>query len=205
VSWTATSTKSGTASEYRPKLGSRGGMKLATGTDIKQKLASLVRSEERGYAGDSDDERPLAGYLGTMTVYGAIVATIAAAAGATGRPVPDGLDPRQVALSAAAIHKLSRLLAKDPVTSPLRAPFTRYQGTSGPAEVAEEVRGTGAQKAVGELISCPFCLGVWVATGFAAGLIFLPRTTRVAIGSLAALAGADLLQYLYAWAQQQTS
>lgn len=180
-------------------------MKLRSGTDIRQKLAGLVRSEERGYAGDSDEERPLADYLGTMGVYGALVTTIAGVTRVTGRSVPDGLDARQVALSAAAIHKLSRLLAKDPVTSPLRAPFTRYQGTAGPAELSEEARGTGAQQAVGELISCPFCLSVWVATGFAAGLIYLPRTTRLAIGTLAALAGADLLQYLHAWAQQQTS
>lgn len=124
-------------------------MKLRSGTDITRKLASLVRAEERGYAADTDDERPLAGYLGTMSVYGAVVAGIAGATRVTGRPVPDGLDPRQVVLSAAAVHKLSRLLAKDPVTSPLRAPFTRYEGTAGPAELSEEVRGTGAQKAVG--------------------------------------------------------
>jgi hypothetical protein len=101
--------------------------------------------------------------------------------------------------------ELSRLLAKNPVTSPLRAPFTRYQSTAGPAELNEEVRGTGAQKTVGELISCPFCVSVWVATGLTAGLIYLPRTTRLAIGTLAALAGADLLQYTHAWFQQQTS
>lgn len=180
-------------------------MKRRSGTDVRQKLASLVRTQERGYSGDSDEERPLAGYLGTMSVYGAVVASIAGATHLTGRPVPDGLDIRQVALSAAAIHKLSRLLAKDPVTSPLRAPFTRYRGTAGPAELSEEVRGSGAQKAVGELISCPFCVGIWVATGFTAGLIYLPRTTRLAIGTLASLAGADLLQYLHAWVQQQTS
>ena len=180
-------------------------MRLLPDTAIRQKLAGFIRSEERGYSGDSDEERPLAGYLGTMSMYGAVVTTIAGAARLTGRSVPDGLDLRQVALSAAAIHKLSRLLAKDPVTSPLRAPFTRYQGTSGPAELSEEVRGTGAQKAVGELISCPFCIGVWVATGFTAGLIYLPRTTRLAIGTLAALAGADLLQYLRVWIQQQTA
>jgi hypothetical protein len=29
-------------------------------------------------------------------------------------------------------HKLARTLAKDPVTSPLRAPFTQYEGVSGP-------------------------------------------------------------------------
>jgi hypothetical protein len=173
--------------------------------DVKDKLSHLARAEERRYVGDSGEERPLAGYLSTMSVYTAVVAAIAGAARATGRDIPDGLDLRQVALSAAATHKLSRLLAKDPITSPLRAPFTEYRGTAGPAELNEDVRGTGAQKAVGELISCPFCVSVWVATGLTAGLIYLPRTTRLAIGTLAALAGADLLQYTHAWLQQQTS
>src|SRR5690606_41186876 len=58
-------------------------------------------------------------------------------------------------------HKLSRLLAKDPVTSPIRAPFTRYKGVSGPAELREEPRNT-----VGELLSCPFCIAQWTATGY---------------------------------------
>ena len=178
---------------------------MTTMAHLKDKITSRARAEEQSYSADSAGERPLAGYLGTMSVYAAVVAAIAGAARVSRRDIPDGLDPRQVALSAAAIHKLSRLMAKDPVTSPLRAPFTRYEGTAGPAELNEEVRGAGAQKTIGELISCPFCISVWVTTGLTAGLIFLPRTTRLATGALAALAGADLLQYGHAWLQQQTS
>lgn len=106
-------------------------------------------------------------------------------------------------LSAVATHKLSRLITKDPVTSPLRAPFTRYQGQSGPAELQEEVRGTGARKAVGELITCPFCIDMWVATGLVAGFVFLPRVTRLAIDTLAVLAGADLLQFGYSLIEEK--
>lgn len=171
--------------------------------DVKAKVTDLARSSRHEYAGDED--RPLGGYVGTMAVYAALVGGIATLARATGRDVPEGMDLKDVALSAAATHKLSRLLAKDPVTSPLRAPFTEYQGTSGPSELKEEVRGGGAQKAFGELITCPFCTGVWVATGLTAGLIYLPRTTRLAIGTLASLAGADMLQYVYAWLQKETS
>ena len=100
-------------------------------------------------------------------------------------------------------HKLSRLITKDPVTSPLRAPFTVYQGQEGPAELEEEVRGEGARKAVGELITCPFCIDLWVATGLMAGFIYLPRTTRLAIETLAVPTGADLLQFGYARLQEQ--
>jgi len=67
------------------------------------------------------------------------------------------------------------------------------------------VRGHGAQKAVGELITCPFCTGVWVATGLTAGLVFLPRVTRLATGTFAALAGADMLQFVHAWLTKATS
>jgi Protein of unknown function (DUF1360) len=38
-----------------------------------------------------------------------------------------------------------------------------------------------------------FCLDMWVATGLMAGFIYLPRTTRLAIDTLAVLAGADML------------
>ena len=101
-------------------------------------------------------------------------------------------------LAAAATHKISRLLARDAVTSPLRAPFTSYEGTAGPAELAEDARGQGVQKSVGELITCPFCTSVWVATGLTAGLVFLSGTTRLAMGTFAALAGADMLQFAHA-------
>jgi Protein of unknown function (DUF1360) len=172
-------------------------------SEIKNRLAGAAREQGRRYAAGED--RPLGGYLITMAIYGGLVSGMAGAAVATGRQVPDGLSAADVVLSAAATHKLSRLLSKDPVTSPLRVPFTSYQGQAGPSELAEEVRGQGARKTAGELITCPFCTGVWVATGITGGLIFLPRVTRVAIGTLAALAGADLLQFAHAWLEKTTS
>jgi hypothetical protein len=163
----------------------------------------VARAQHDQYAGDED--RPLGGYAMTMTVYGAVVGGLAALARATGRDIPDGLSPTDVGLSALATHKVSRLLAKDPVTSPLRAPFTVFQGTSGPSELHEEARGTGGRKTVGELVTCPFCTGVWVATAFTAGLIYLPRVTRLAMGTFAALAGADILQFTHAWLDKVSS
>lgn len=89
------------------------------------------------------------------------------------------------------------------MTSPLRAPFTHYAGTGGPAEVQEEVREHSEfRHSLGELLTCPFCLDMWVATGFAIGLVFVPRFTRLIAGVFSALAGADFLQLAYAMAQQ---
>jgi hypothetical protein len=56
--------------------------------------------------------------------------------------------------------------------------------------------------AVGELLTCPFCLDVWVASLFAVGLVVAPRLTRLVAGSFSAVAGADFLQLAYAKAQQ---
>jgi hypothetical protein len=137
-------------------------------------------------------------------VYAATVAALAAAVRARGTPVPDRLSVGDVALCAASTHKLSRLIAKDPVISPLRAPFTAYQGTQGPSKLAEEVRGQGGRKTVGELLTCPFCTGTWVATGLTAGVLLLPRTSRLMMGALTALTGADMLQFAHAWLEMAT-
>ena len=166
------------------------------------RLAASAEKIRDRYARGSD--RPLGGYIATMSAYTAVVAGLAGAARLTGRQLPDDpMSARDVVIAAAATHKLSRLLTKDPVTSPLRAPFTSYSGTSGPAELAEEVRGHGAQKTVGELVTCPFCAGVWVATGLGAGLVFAPRATRLLAGTFAALAGADVLQFAHSWLAQK--
>jgi hypothetical protein len=91
------------------------------------------------------------------------------------------------------------MLAKDAVTSPLRAPFTRYREPIGHAEVAEDVRAEhgSAGHAVGELVSCPFCLAMWIATAFAGGLVLAPRATRLAATALTAVAASDFLQLAY--------
>ena len=170
-------------------------------TGVKSRITGLARTEKDRYSGN--EERPLGGYVAAMTAYAAAVGTLAGITRATRRPIPDGLAVQDVVLSAVATHKLSRLIAKDAVTSPLRAPFTVYQGTTGPAELKEEVRGTGVTKTIGELVSCPFCLDMWVATSLIAGYIYLPRTTRLAVDTLAVLAGADMLQFVYALLQQQ--
>ncbi len=49
----------------------------------------------------------------------------------------------------------------------------------------------------------PFCIDMWVATGLVAGFIYLPRTTRLAVDTLAVLAGADFLQFGYSRLQER--
>jgi Protein of unknown function (DUF1360) len=150
-------------------------------------------------------DRPLASYLGTMATYGTTVGVLAATGAAAGARLPETVPPWDVTLLGVATYKLSRLLAKDPVTAPLRAPFTEFRGAQADAELAEEVRGRGVRHAVGELVSCPFCLAQWIATGFAAGLVFAPRATRLVAATLAAVATSDVLQNAYALLQQKAT
>src|ERR671912_640704 len=153
-------------------------------SSVRDRLAGL----RRAYA--PHEHRPLDGYAAAMGGFGVLAASLAAAAKVTGRPVPDRPSTQDVVLISIATHKLSRLIAKDSVTSPLRAPFTRYAEPGGAAEVNEEVRdqGSSIRHSIGELITCPFCLAVWVATGLTGGLVLAPRLTRLAATAMTATA-----------------
>jgi hypothetical protein len=169
-------------------------------------VGAWARRQADGYRGGAD--RPLGGYLGLLAAYAGGTGAGAVWAARRGRrrtaAVRREVAPWDVAMLAMATHKLSRIIAKDPVTSPLRAPFTRYQGLSAPGERAEEVRGEGWRHSVGELLTCPMCLAQWVATGFGLGLLIAPRSTRVALATMTAVAGADFLQHAYVRLQQAT-
>jgi hypothetical protein len=163
------------------------------------------QAQEQKAAYAQGEERPLGGYLLLMAAYGATALGLSGLVRADGRGLPERIGAADLALIGVATHKCARLLAKDPVTSPLRAPFTTFKGTSGPAELQEEPRGSGLRKAVGELIVCPFCVGQWVATGFVFGLALRPRATRLVASLFAALTVADFLQFAYAAAEKTES
>ena len=165
-----------------------------------------TRPQDDGGVGEDyapGQDRPLPYYAGMIALYGAGVTGAALWVRRRRLPLPK-LTVGDVVLVGMATHKLSRLVAKGSVTSPLRAPFTRLQGVSGPAELAEEVRGEGARKAVGELLTCPFCLSQWVATAFVFGLAVAPGVTRLAAGVFTSLTLADFLQFAHTFAEEQT-
>jgi hypothetical protein len=166
------------------------------------KSVEAMREEgEKLAAGYGRPASELRGYAGVMAAYVALVSGIAWGLDRKGR-LPARLGVGDLTLVALATHKLSRTISKDAVASPLRAPFTRFEGRAAPGEVQEEVAASGAGKAVGELLSCPFCLDQWVASAFVTGLVVAPRVTRYVAGIFAVRAGADLLQFGYAAADQ---
>ncbi len=62
------------------------------------------------------------------------------------RHLPEHYEVRDLVIGGVATHKLSRLLSKGGVTSPLRAPFTEFAGRRAPASTssrhAATARGT---------------------------------------------------------------
>jgi Protein of unknown function (DUF1360) len=161
---------------------------------------SVDTGQDRGTEGPLDGyaepERrpPLASYALFAAVFHAAMAGAVVAAKRSGRDLPERVEPRDLLLIGTASHKLSRLVAKKKITAFVRAPFTELDGKGGPAELEEHARGTGLRRAVGELLLCPYCLGLWASGGFHAGLLFAPRTTRFSASVLTAMTISDLLQ-----------
>jgi len=144
------------------------------------------------------EQRPLGGYLRAMGAYTGLVGAVAAVGKARGACLPDRFSWSDTVLVSVAVHKASRLLTKSSITGALRAPFTRFEGSTGEGEVAESVPPSGDHRhAVGELLSCPFCSDVWLATAFTAGLVLAPRATRLVATTLTAIAGSDYLHLAY--------
>lgn len=167
---------------------------MAAAESAVSAVASASKVKQR-YEGTED--RPLGSFLGLISAYGTLIGLATAVLRRQGRSLPDHMPIRDLVIGALATHKASRLLAKDPVSSPFRAPFTKFEGQSGEAEIAEDVVGRGPQHAVGELVTCPFCLDVWVATGFVLGYVAKPRLARIVASTLTIVTGADMLQFGY--------
>jgi hypothetical protein len=142
------------------------------------------------------EEQLLAEYATLLGFY------LASAAILTGIAVQQHRLPRKfglldLALLGIATHKLSRIVAKDRITGILRAPFVSYIRSSGAGEVEEEPRGSGIQRGIGHLISCPYCMAPWCATALAFGFVFAPRVTRFFAGILVSVTASDFLHRAY--------
>lgn len=148
-------------------------------------------------------ERPLGSYAILTGAYGTGFAASLIALRARHHQLPEHPTATDLLLVGVATHKLSRLIAKDKVTSFVRAPFTRFQEASGQGEVEEEPCGHGLRLAVGELLVCPYCLAQWVAMGLTLGLVGAPRLTRLISSVFVAHTVSDFLQVVYRAAEDQ--
>lgn len=131
----------------------------------------------------AQEERPLGSYA-------ALTATFAGSLGGflalRGGRLPERVAAGDLVLTAAAAHKISRLVARDEVTTFIRAPVTSDPDATEPA-------GHGIRRALGQLVTCPYCLGLWTAGGLLALQVVRPREGRFVISLFAVHAGADFL------------
>jgi hypothetical protein len=129
------------------------------------------------------EERPLPEYAALTAAFGAVLGGFLVLAR---RRLPDRIAFGDMARIGLASYKIGRLVAKDDVTSWVRAPVTRDAETNEP-------KPQGVERALGELVTCPYCVGVWAASALSYALVLYPRQTRLVTTIFGAQAVADFL------------
>ena len=148
---------------------------------------------------DPDGEIDLAGHSAALAAYAAALGAVITAGGLSGHRLPREFATRDLVLGGVAVHKFARVLSRSSVAAPVRAPFTEFEGAAGSSEHNESPRGEhGVRHTVGELLTCPFCLGVWLSTAYVAGLAISPRPARSVAAVFTVTALSDALQHVYA-------
>ena len=162
---------------------------------LGSRLGAVLRAIDRRY--DPDGEVDLAARSGALVAYGLYVGALVAGSKSR-RHDPSRYDMRDLLLGGLATHKFARLITKSSVAAPLRAPFTEFEECSGPSEHNERPRhDSHARHAIGELLTCPFCLGVWVGTGYVASLAMAPKAARAWAAVFTVTGIADTMQHVY--------
>ena len=140
-------------------------------------------------------ERPYRSYAVIAGGFGALLAGAGAVAKALDRD-PQCQTALDLAVLGLASFKAARTIARDEVTSFVRAPFV--EGEAGGDAGEHPVQEGGMQQALGELVTCSRCVGTWAAAGLATTQVLAPRFGRLLTWSLAAAAANDFLQARFA-------
>jgi hypothetical protein len=173
--------------------------------EVDQRILSHP-DEPHPFEGHSPEQpRALRGYGVLLASFLGLAAAFAGWFRASDRELPDRMAAQDVALLTVAGHKMARMVARDRVTSVVRAPFTEFQGDAGPGEVDEAARGGGLRRAIGELLVCPYCLGMWMSAALTASLLLAPRFTRWLCAVLVIFFGSEVLQIAYSRAESAIS
>lgn len=171
---------------------------MSTSSSTASTLQDVEHTFQAATAGYSEKPQPLGAYTSLMGIFGAFVSGLTAAVWFSGSKLPEKPKPGEILLLGVATHKLARLITKDMVSAPLRAPFVKFKEYTGEGEVEEESRRDGGLKeAVGDLVTCPYCMGVWIAVPLWFGLALAPRLTRFVAGILATVTTADFAHRAY--------
>lgn len=143
----------------------------------------------------SDDEKAKTEQRATyVTLIGIFTSLLGVASLKKGREWK--LKPFDLVLLSLSAFRAGHLIAYDKVAEPLRKPFTETKPDDSGAGDTVVPKGSGVQKALGELVACPTCVGTWVGAFLTYGLMLIPGPTRILMAILSATGVAELLHSL---------
>lgn len=128
-------------------------------------------------------DRPLPQYAALTGVFAGALGSFAVLA--RGR-LPERIGYGDLGRIGLASYKLGRLVAREDVTSFVRAPVTQD-------EDAQKPEREGMARVLGELLTCPYCIGLWASGGLTAAMALRPRETRFVATVFGAQAVADFV------------
>lgn len=164
-------------------------------------MAAGTLQEQKTNAGQASPPQPnlpaQATYLTLVGTFTGLLATFSSLK--QQQKALEELKPLDFALLGLATYRTGRLIAFDKVTQPIRNPFAQTKPDKFKAGDTVEPRGSGVQKAIGELIACPTCAGTWVAAGLVYGLAIAPKPTRLFLTIMAASGMGEILNTSVEW------
>ena len=155
----------------------------------------ILRDVGRGH-----EDEPLGHYLQLMGAFGLVWGVGTTLLRLAGRRFPERVVLSDLLVLGLATTRIARLVTQDKVARVVRAPFTEVDPEASPHEVKEQPRvdAGGVRRAIGELVTCPRCVGVWAASGLTFAYVAAPRTTRLASLALAAATISDYANVCFA-------
>lgn len=125
-------------------------------------------------------------YAAVNVVWAGLLAALLRATARAGQTAPT---PAELPVYGLATFALTKALAKEKVGVWAREPLVENDG-----EGDRHPRGRGLRYVLGELVTCPRCLGTWGSLGIVGLRVVRPREGRIVAAVLATAAINDLLQ-----------
>jgi hypothetical protein len=110
--------------------------------------------------------------------------------------LPQSIPVIDLVLLGFAAARLTDVISTDEAMKWLREPFVRLEHTeiAGHDTETRVGRGLGLRRTIGELLSCPWCVGVWIAAGLTYLYFLIPHITWLFILALAVAEIGSILQ-----------
>lgn len=130
-------------------------------------------------------------YSALSALFFALFAAFASLQKARGKKYrPSALEMAQLAF---ASYRLGRMVAYDKIFETYRLPFAKTVPDPSGAGETTEARGRGAREAIGELVTCPICVGTWISAGLVYFVNLFPEAGRTLLAITGAIGAAEFL------------